>query len=58
MQALLAALVNLNRPAHYLSWHFFQMSLANVVVIVAMLIVFTLAVVLRAPGTRRKRAQP
>src|SRR5689334_16796532 len=29
----LGALVDLNPPAHYVHWHFFQMSVANVVVI-------------------------
>ena len=34
------AIFNLNGPAHYVHWHFFQMSVANVVVIVLMIVVF------------------
>lgn len=48
-----AALINLNHPARYVSWHFFQMSVPNLVVIVVMLIVFCAALYLRAPGARR-----
>jgi len=51
--AVLAALVDLHRPAHVVHWHFFQMSVANVVVIVLMLLVFVLAIVLPFPGARR-----
>jgi hypothetical protein len=49
-----AAIFNLNHPAHTVHWHFFTMSVSNVVVIVLMLIVFTLAVLVRFPGTRPK----
>lgn len=53
---LLGAVFNLNEPAHVVHWHFFQMSVANVAVIVAMLVVFALAIVLPFPGTERRRA--
>ena len=33
----LAALFDLSDPAHYLHWHFFQMSVANVIVILLMI---------------------
>ena len=46
----MAAIFNLNHPAHAVHWHFFQMSVSNVVVIVLMLIVFALAVTLPFPG--------
>jgi hypothetical protein len=49
-----AAIFNLNHPAHTVHWHFFTMSVSNVVVIVLMLVVFTLAVLLPFPGTGRK----
>ena len=51
------AVFNLNQPAHYVHWHFFDMSVANVSVIIAMLIVFALAIVLPFPGARRRAAQ-
>ena len=43
------AIVDLNTPAHYVHWHFFQMSVANVVVIVLMIVVFILAIALPFP---------
>jgi hypothetical protein len=45
----IAAVINLNSPAHYVHWHFFQMSVANVVVILLMIAVFILALVLPFP---------
>lgn len=53
----MAAIINLNHPAHYVHWHFFQMSVANVTVIVLMFIVFAIAIALRAPGTKHARAE-
>ena len=40
----MAAVFNLNHHATYVHWHFFQMSLSNVLVIVAMLVVFFVAI--------------
>jgi hypothetical protein len=51
----MAAVFNLNEPAHVVHWHFFQMSTANVAVIVAMLVVFALALVIPFPGAGRRR---
>jgi hypothetical protein len=53
---ILSAIVNLNHPAHVVHWHFFQMSVANLVVIVAMLVVFVLAIALPFPGAHRQRS--
>lgn len=50
--AVVAAIFNLNHPAHTVHWHFFTMSVANVVVIVAMLIVFALAIALPFPSAQ------
>lgn len=50
--ALLAALVNLNGPGHYIHWGFIQISVANLVVILLMVAVFILAILL--PFPRRK----
>jgi hypothetical protein len=52
---LLGAVFNLNHPAHVVHWHFFQMSVSNVVVIVLMFIVFALAILLPFPGSARRR---
>jgi hypothetical protein len=53
---VLGAVFNLNNPAHVVHWHFFQMSVSNVVVIVTMLVVFALAVLLPFPGAARRQA--
>lgn len=51
----MAAVFDLNEPAHIVHWHFFQMSVANIVVIVAMLAVFALALVVPFPGAERRQ---
>ena len=45
----LGALFDLNAPAHYVHWHFFQMSVANVIVIGLMILVFILAILIPFP---------
>jgi hypothetical protein len=52
---VIAAIFNLSHPAHYVHWHFFQMSVPNVVVVVVMLFVFALAIALPFPGAARRR---
>lgn len=51
----LAALIDLNHPGHYVHWGFIQISVANLVVIGLMLVVFVLAVALPFPHGRSKR---
>lgn len=53
---VLGALINLNKPARYVHWHFFQMSVANIAVVVLMVLVFVLAIVLPFPARRRRSA--
>jgi hypothetical protein len=50
---VLAALFDLSQPAHYLHWHFFQMSVANVAVIVLMIVVFVAAILVPFPNRER-----
>ena len=45
----MAAVFNLNHHASYVHWHFFQMSVSNIVVIVLMLIVFAIAILAPFP---------
>ena len=45
----LAAVVNLNHPGHYIHWGFVQISLANLLVIGCMLLVFVLALLVPFP---------
>jgi hypothetical protein len=49
-----AALFDLSHPAHYLHWHFFVMSAANVVVILLMIAVFIAAILIPFPKRRRE----
>lgn len=46
----MAAVFNLNHHAAYVHWHFFQMSVSNLLVIVAMIIVFFAALLIRFPN--------
>lgn len=52
---VIGAVFNLNHPAHVVHWHFFQMSVANVIVILLMFVVFALAIALPFPGAARRR---
>ncbi len=54
--SVLGAVFNLNHPAHTVDWSFIHLSVANVVVIVLMLVVFVLAVVLPFPGAAGRAA--
>ncbi len=60
MQALgsgvMGAVFNLNHPAHTVDWNFIHLSVANVVVIGLMLIVFVLALVVPFPGAAHRDA--
>lgn len=48
----MAVIFDLNHRASYVHWHFFQMSMPNVIVIVVMLLVFAAAVLAPFPGSR------
>lgn len=52
MLTILGALINLNGSGHYVHWGFIQISVANLVIIALMVIVFVLAILL--PFPRRK----
>jgi hypothetical protein len=54
MGELVAAPVDLNGTGYYLHWWFVQLSVANLVVIVAMVVVFVLALLLPFPRGRRR----
>jgi hypothetical protein len=53
---MLAAVFNLNHPAHTVDWNFIHLSVANVVVIGLMLIVFVIAILLPFPGAAAREA--
>ena len=54
--SVLAAVFNLNHPAHTVDWNFIHLSVANVVVIGLMLVVFVLAILLPFPGSAARAA--
>jgi len=51
----MGAVFNLNDPAHTVDWHFIHLSVANVIVIGLMLLVFVLAILLPFPGAAKRR---
>lgn len=53
--SVLAAVLNLNHPAHVVHWHFISLSVSNIVVIGVMFAVFALAILLPFPGSARRR---
>jgi hypothetical protein len=55
LAALGAAPVDLNGPGRYLNWGVIQISVANLVVIGIMLLVFVLAILLRFPRGRDRK---
>jgi drug/metabolite transporter superfamily protein YnfA len=52
---MLAALVDLSRSGHYLHWGFIQLSAANALVVLAMVVVFVLALLVPFHTARRGR---
>lgn len=50
---VLAAIFDLSHPADYVHWHFFRMSVANLVVILLMIAVFVAAIVIPFPKRGR-----
>lgn len=54
----MAVVINLNHHASYAHWHFFQMSVPNIAVIVVMLVVFAVAIVMHLPGAKKAGAEP
>jgi hypothetical protein len=51
---ILAAVFNLNKPAHYIHWHFIQLSVPNLLLVLLMIVVFALAILLPFPGGRSR----
>jgi hypothetical protein len=54
ISAVLGAPVNLNHPGHYLHWGVIQISLANLIVIGIMIVLFVVALLLPFPTGRRR----
>lgn len=58
MPHVLAALVNLDHPGHYLHWGFIQISVANLLVIIVMAVTFVLALLLPFPHSSATTTTP
>ena len=54
VRSVLAAPINLNHPGHYLHWGFIQISVANLVLIILMVLIFVAALLLPFPKDRDK----
>lgn len=54
----MAAVFNLNHHAQYAHWHFFQMSVSNIIVIVLMIVVFFAAILAPFPRGRAGGGAP
>jgi hypothetical protein len=54
--SVVGAIFNLNHPAHVVEWHFIQLSVANIIAIGLMILVFVLAIVLPFPSAARRRS--
>jgi len=52
---MLAAIFDLNGNPGFVHWHFFQMSVPNLIVIILMLVVFGAALLAPFPGSRRRQ---
>ena len=52
----MAAVFNLNHHAGYAHWHFFLMSVPNIIVIVLTMVVFAIAILAPFPGRHREEA--
>ena len=46
--------VDLNNPGYYIHWGFIQISLANLIVILLMIVVFAVALFAPFPGRRNR----
>ena len=55
LQGMIASLVDLNTSSHYVHWGFIQISVANLIVIALMILVFVIAVVVPFHVGRRDR---
>ena len=54
INGVLGSIVNLDGLGHYVHWHFINISVANLIVIGLMILVFVLAILLPFPGHRSK----
>ena len=56
--SLLATAVNLNPPGRYLHWSIFTVSVANLVLVAVMVVIFGLALLVPFPSRRHSEDEP
>jgi hypothetical protein len=54
MNAVTGAVIDLNHRAHTVDWGFIHLSVANLVVIALMIVVFIAAILIPFPGAKRR----
>ena len=54
LSSMISAIFNLNHPVHTVHWHFFLMSVSNVIVIALTVVVFAVAIIAPFPGHGRR----
>jgi hypothetical protein len=50
-----AALIPLDNLGHYIQWHFIEISIANLIVMILMVVTFIVALVAPFPGRSRRK---
>jgi hypothetical protein len=55
---MFAAIWPLTTLGHYVQWHIIQISVANLVVIILMVVTFIVALFAPFPGRRRRKENP
>jgi uncharacterized membrane protein len=53
----IAALLPLNSLGHYIHWHWIDISVANFIVILLMIVTFVAALLAPFPGRRRRKGE-
>ena len=53
----IAALLPLSTLGHYIHWHWIDISVANFIVVILMIVTFIAALLAPFPGRRRRRDQ-
>ena len=56
MVHVVGSLINLDHPGHYINWGFIQISVANLIIIGVMIVMFVAALLLPFPGHRSNRS--
>ena len=50
--------INLNHPQHYVHWSIFTVSIANLIIILTMVVIFGLALLLPFPKAKQNQLEP